>query len=675
MPHQAITRLMTSFVSGVLSPRLLGRVDLEKYASGCSDLTNFVVAPHGSIEKRPGFRFIAETKTHARKCRLVPFQYSITQAYVLEFGHQYIRFYADGGRVEVTIPGYDPTPVTVATTYTEAELPYLRFAQSADVLYITHPDHAPAMLRRTSSTTFVLSDITWTWPVFNTENASSVTLTASATTGTVNITFSGSGFSKGGVGLTQAHVGMYLYLYMYTGSPPVKSSVGLMKIKTVASATTGTADVVQTLPTTSATTYWAEGSFNAVYGYPRLVTFYEDRLCFASSTDFPQRIWLSCTGDYYNFLYGTDDDDAIARSINVDQVNHIVWMKSGKKLYYGTVGGEGHLSSGSASAVTPTSITTLMESRYGSTETVDSVLIGNETIFLQRPGKTVRRYAYDYQSDSFGGENLSILAEHLTMNTTVAEMAYQQEPYGIVWCVTADGDLLGLTYMPEHKVAAWHKHATDGDFESVCTIPGDTDDEVWVVVNRTIGGATKRYVERLDPFFTAAITEDAFFVDSGLTYDGVAVTTITGLEHLAGKTVAILGDGAVIASKVVSVAGTVTLPYSASVVSVGLPYTSTMATMPLVLTDSSGSVLGKKKRISTVRIKFYGSYGGEIGSDGTSYDAINFPLVANEVALFTGDKEVSFPGGFDSYGKIYMRQVLPLPCTILSLMPDVMVDR
>ena len=130
----SITRIQPSFVSGDLSPRLLGRIDLDKYASGCSDITNMVVMPQGGLQNRPGFRFIAEAKTHARKCRLVPFQFSITQAYILEFEHQYIRFYADGGQVM-----NGAIPAEVATTYTEAELPYLRFAQSADVLFITHP--------------------------------------------------------------------------------------------------------------------------------------------------------------------------------------------------------------------------------------------------------------------------------------------------------------------------------------------------------------------------------------------------------------------------------------------------------------------------------------------------------------------------------------------------------
>lgn len=680
----SITRIQPSFVSGELSPRLLGRIDLDKYASGCSDITNMVVMPQGGLQNRPGFRFIAEAKTHARKCRLVPFQFSITQAYILEFGHQYIRFYADGGQVM-----NGAIPVEVATTYTEEELPYLRFAQSADVLFITHPAHHPAMLSRTSATSFNLAPISWTWPVFNAENATSITVTLSFTEpvlqppGIYNIKFSRSGFSKGGVGLTQNHVGMYLYVYEYTGDPPAATNKVLLKIKTVTDATHGTVEIISafgdsdgTIPTDPfTTTYWAEGSFNEVYGYPRLVTFYEDRLVFASSTDFPQRIWLSCTGDYYNFLYGTNDSDAIARSINVDQVNQIVWLKSAKKLQYGTVGGEGHLSSGGSEAVSPTKISTLMESRYGSPAEVDPVLINDETVFIQRPGKTLRRYSYNYESDSFSGENLSILAEHLTMNTNITQIAYQQTPYGIIWCVTADGKLLGLTYVPEHKVAAWHKHTTDGEFESVATIPGDTDDEVWAVVKRTIGESTYRFVERLDPFFTDSDTEDAFFVDSGLTYDGEATTTITGLDHLIGKTVAIVGDGGVIASQTVSAEGSITLPYEASVVHVGLPYTASMATVPSVFLANDGRVFGKKKRTTKALLKFYMTHGAEVSSDGETYDTVHFPLVSNQVTLFTGDKEVTPPGGFDLEGKIYVRQTLPLPMTLLAIMPDVFLER
>lgn len=666
----AMIRIQSSFVSGELSPRLLGRVDLEKYASGCSELTNFVVLPQGGIQNRPGFRYIASTRSNG-VARLVPFQFSTTQAYILEFGAGYIRFYADGGQVYSS----GTTPLQVTTTYTAAELPYLRFAQSADVLYITHPDHAPAMLSRVSSTSFTLSNVSFTWPVFNSENASDVTLTCSGTTGTINIVFSSPSFSDGNAGLTANHVGMYLQVTHNTGSPVTAEDPGFMRIATVTSTTAGTATVIEELPTTAAVTTWSEGSFNEVYGYPKLVSFYEDRLVFAANAEFPDRIWLSQTGDYYNFEYGTSDNDAIARSINAEQVNSLVWLKSAKKLHYGTIGGEGHLSSGDTGALTPTNVTTLSESRYGSPETVDALLIGNETIFAQRPGKTLRRYSYDYQADSFLGENLSILAEHLTMNYPITEMAYQQEPYGIVWCVRSDGDLLGLTYLPEHKIAAWHHHTTDGDFESIATIPGTTDDEVWVVVKRTIGNSTKRYVECLDPFFVGDSTEDAFFCDSGLTYDGASATTISGLDHLAGETVTVLADGANQDDRKVSATGTITLDYAASVVQVGLPYDSTMTTMPLVLISSDGNVVGKIKRITKATLRFYASHGCKISSDGATWDTVHFPLVDNEVTLFTGDKEVSFPGGNSTETKIHIKQDLPLPMTLLAILPEIMAER
>ncbi len=668
-------RIQPSFVAGELSPRLWGRVDHEKYAAGCSELTNMVVMPQGGLCNRPGLRYVAGTKTAAKAARLVPFQYSTSVAYVLEFGHLYIRFYCNGA--QVTSGG---APVEVTTTYTEAELPYLRFAQSADVLYICHANHAPAMLSRVSSTSFALADVSWDWPVFNTENASAVTVyvnNASVGTGRTMI-FSSSAFSKGGVGLTSAHVGMYLYSYEYTGSPAVASAKGLAIITAVTSATQAVVTVLQAFNSDKPTVYWAEGSFNAVYGYPRLVTFFEDRLVFAANSGFPERIWLSQTGDYYNFEYGTSDNDAIARSINAEQVNALVWLKSAKRLYYGTMGGEGHLSSGdSGSALTPTNVTTKTESRYGSPLEIDPLLIGNETIFVQRPGRTLRRYAYDYTSDSFLGENLSIMAEHLTMGHFITQIAYQQEPHSIVWCVRDDGVLLGMSYLPEHKVVAWHKHVTDGEVESICTIPGDSDDELWAIVKRTVGGDTVRYVELMDPFFVGDSddSEGAFFVDSGLSYSGAAATTISGLDHLVGETVAILADGAVQASRAVNSSGQITLDYAASKVHVGLPYTCDMTTMPMPLLTQDGGLAAHKLRIVNLALRFFNTYGCKVSSDGVTYNTVHFPLVDNAIKLYTGDCIINFPGGFDRYGLIHIRQDIPLPFTLLAIMPEIQIDK
>ena len=669
-------RIQPSFVAGELSPRLWGRVDLDKYAAGCSELTNMVVMPQGGLCNRPGLRYVATTKTSAKASRLVPFQYSTTVAYVLEFGHNYIRFYTEGAQV---VDG-SGNPVEVTTTYTEAELPYLRFAQSADVLFICHKNHAPAMLSRVSATSFTLANVTWTWPVFNSENVSDVTVAvnkASVGTGRT-MTFSSSAFSKGGVGLTASHVGMYIYAYEYTGSPAVASAKGLAIITAVTDANHATVTIIKAFNSTGATAYWAEGSFNAVYGYPRLVTFFEDRLVFAGNEEFPERIWLSQTGDYYNFEYGTSDNDAIARSINAEQVNALVWLKSAKRLYYGTRGGEGHLSSGdSGSALTPSNVTTKTESRYGSPLEIDPLLIGNETIFVQRPGKTLRRYAYDYISDSFLGENLSIMAEHLTMGNNITEIAYQQEPHSVVWCVRDDGALLGMTYMPEHKVVAWHKHETDGVIESVCTIPGDSDDEVWLIVARTVGGATVRYVELMDPFFNGAEdeSEDAFFVDSGLSYDGSSATTFSGLDHLIGETVAVLADGAVQANRVVNASGQITLDYAASKVHAGLPYTCDVVTMPIPLLTQDGGLAAHKFRIVNLALRFYNTYGCKVSSDGATFNTVHFPLVDNAIKLYTGDHVINFPGGFDRYGLIHIRQDIPLPFTLLAIMPEIQIDK
>jgi len=231
--------------------------------------------------------------------------------------------------------------------------------------------------------------------------------------------------------------------------------------------------------------------------------------------------------------------------------------------------------------------------------------------------------------------------------------------------------------MPEHKVVAWHKHVTDGEFESICTIPGDSDDELWAIVKRTVGGATVRYVECMDPFFTGDSdeSEDAFFVDSGLSYDGAAVTTLSGLSHLAGETVAILADGAVQANKVVNSSGQITLDYAASKVHAGLPYICDAVTMPIPLLTQAGGLAAHKFRVVNLALRFYNTYGCKVSSDGVTFSTVHFPLVDNAIELYTGDHVINFPGAFDRFGLIHIRQDIPLPFTLLAIMPEIQIDK
>ena len=470
----------TSFNAGELSPLLKGRPSLEKFKNGCETLENFIPQIQGPARKRPGTRFVAEVKDSADATRLLPFEYSISQSYVLEFGDLYVRFYLDGGVVESS-PG---VPLEVVSPYTSAQVGSLEYAQSADVIYITHPEHPPYKLARTSALVWTLTAVTFAWPPFNDENTGTTTITASAVTGAgITLTASASLFVAGDVGSyfkisevsaskynqwttgvahTSGDIVYYLGNIYQAGTtasagtrPPIHTTgaesdgavtwtflhdgAGYAQVTAYISATQVTATVVKRLPTTSATTRWSEGAWSNRRGHPHAVTFYEDRLWFAGSTSRPQTLWASVSGDYENHKYGTNDDDALNYTINTQDMNTIEWLAPTKVLAIGTANGEFTLSATQISdPVTPTNVKITPQTTFGSATDVKPLRVGSVILFLQRAGRKLREYAYQFDTDSFVAPNMNVLADHIT-KSGVLELAYQQEPSQIVWAPRTDG--------------------------------------------------------------------------------------------------------------------------------------------------------------------------------------------------------------------------------------------
>jgi hypothetical protein len=291
-------------------------------------------------------------------------------------------------------------------------------------------------------------------------------------------------------------------------------------------------------------------------------------------------------------------------------------------------------------------------------------------LFVQRQGRRIREMPSVRRQDGPAAADLTILAEHITSGGVV-QIAYQQQRQSILWAVTGNGELIGMTYEKEQGVIGWHRHVTDGFFESVAAIYGSGEDEVWVAVRRTIGGQTKRYVERFNPTVWTE-KEDAFYVDCGLSYDGSPAATFSGLGHLEGKTVAILADGAVIPDQVVT-SGAITLPddKTASVVHVGLPYTTKISPMRLDVDSFVGVTQGQTKRIAEVHFRLKDTLGLKYGSDLAALDSLSFrdtdmPM-DDSPPLFTGDKLAEFDGNFDYDTKVYVVQDQPLPLTLLAI--------
>lgn len=742
----------TNFTAGELSPRLDGRTDVGKYFNGCKKLQNFVVHPHGGASRRPGTIFVREVKNSAHNVRLIPFEFNVTQTYVLEFGDQYFRVHKDGGTVVSS-----STPVEVTTPYAHTDLEKLKFTQSADVMYLVHPDFAPRKITRTSHTAWTIAEVDFLRGPFQDENTSATTLIASGRTGSVNVTASADTFVSSDVGrLIKLHDGV-TKITGFTSATVVATTVqtnadGRAELMPSYNATTisahegdpsatglehndryqdaagqfvtqgfkvgmnvtvsgfttannnkGSAIVVKVTDDTlllapssdltdeaagdsvtisgnlTASTEFSLGAFSTTTGFPSAVAFYEQRLVFASTTQQPQTLFFSVGGSFEDFADGTDADDALTYTLGSNQVNIIRYLQAGRVLLVGTSGGEFVVTSSEDAPLSPTNAVVKRQATYGSAD-IQPVQVANVTLFVQRAKRKLRELVFDLSTDSYQAPDMTILAEHITEGG-IKEMSLQQEPDNVVWCVLENGKFVGMTYRREENVIAWHEHVIGGAFgsdafghvESVATIPGDlNEDDTYLVVKRTIGGATKRYVEYFSSFEFGDDVEDAFFVDSGLTYSGSATTSISGLDHLEGQTVSILANGAVHPDKTVS-SGAITLDYSATKVHIGLNYSSTLQTMRIEAGGTEGTAQGKTKRIHEVVLRLFRTVGVKVGSSETELDRIPFrssaAAMTKAIPLFTGDKEIEFRGGFDTDGFVVVQQDQPLPLTIIGIFP------
>jgi hypothetical protein len=763
--------IQSSFNAGELSAALEGRTDLSKYSSGCKRLENFIPMIQGPARRRSGTRFVEEVKTSANRTWLLRFEFSETQAYILEFGNQYIRFYTNHGQVLNGGSTYE-----IASPYTTADLTNangtlrLRTVQSGDVVYIVHPSYPPKKLSRLAATNWTLTDVVFRGGPFNDiDPDASTTVYASARTGTVTLTSSAGIFASTDVGslflleeedlsaikpwdsgqelsvgegsngvnvsgilrrsdgktykcvtsdfapaATPAKVirtggikpihtrgvaadGDGLPKQPDNSDPTVyregvdwefqDRGFGWVRITAFTNSTTVTATVLSDLPqgvvgSGNATPRWAFSRWSNTRGWPSQVAFYRERLCFSTG----QKLDFSVAGDFENFEDKNESgeissDMAIAVEVASDQVNTIEWLAPADGLLIGTAGGEfvcQELTTDEPFG--PGNVKIVQQSLFGS-KSVIPVQVGESVLFVQRSGRKLRELTYEFATNKFKSSDLTVLAEHITYGGLV-DIVYQQEPHSIVWAVRSDGLLLGFTFNREQDVLGWHRHPIGGDgiVECVESIPNPngTQDDLWMIVRRTINGQTKRFVEYLETDFTEEETlEDAFFVDSGLTYDSTPATTISGLGHLEGEEVAILADGAAHPNRTVA-SGSITLQRASSVVQVGLPCPAVLQTMRPDAGAEDGTAQGKTKRITKMVIRFLATLGGKSGPAETALDEIQFRSGSDPMdqapPLFTGDKLLEWPGGYDFDGYIFVKQEQPLPMTVVALMPQVVTQ-
>ncbi len=527
-----VDTIQTSFSSGELAPSLFGRTDIAQYQNACALVQNFLIKPSGSIISSPGTEYINPCKTGGSTgfTRLLSFIFSRTDSYIIEMGVGYFRFFTDGA--VVVSPG--TTPYEVAHTYTAAQLSEVQYCQLNDVIYLAHKDHPPRKLTRISATSWNLSALPFTGGPFAQDNAiysggtttllTSATITPSATAGSVTLSASANIFIASSS--TLGHLNTFWKINtLVTNATTGLQEQGYVQITAITNPSTATATVIKTLKATSATTAWAQGSWSDVLGWPSRVTFHQQRLCFARTSYQPQNVWASQSFIYENFaINGGADDDAIDIQLASTEANEIKWLASADSLIAGTYGGDFSIRSGDDSPLTPSNTNAFKQSSWGS-EAIQPKRIGNFFYYIQRFGRKLREFFFNFDINSYKSIDKTILSPHIAGDGFI-DIVYQQNPDTIIWALRTDGTISTLTREIDQEVQGWTRQTTDGTYESIASIPSQDGphDEIWVVAKRTINGSSVRYVERFKSHIVPDRQDQCFYVHSGLSYDAYAAT-------------------------------------------------------------------------------------------------------------------------------------------------------
>ena len=871
----SLTMSQRAFVGGEITPSLYGRVDIEKYRSGLKTLRNMFVKKHGGTVNRPGTVFVGEvsypTTDDGRggATRLIPFIFSDDQTYVIEMGHEYMRFIQDGayvledsysivsiseestGQIHVndhglntgdyiyisgltgieelnartvsvttvsanhfTIHELDGTPIdttdietyssggTIARIYTvsnasydEAHLFDVNYIQSADVITFASSSYPPKELTRLDNDDWTFEDISFV-PTISIPGNLAVTCTAGGSTDEHWYQVTAFDESTGEESLpardnpnnncndanSNAHtitwdvvpgVSTYNLYRERSGTPGFLSTItwqdgdGDQLNYVHASALGAVEDYTDTPPT-------GRNPFAETTEYPNAVAYVQQRLSFGGSVSYPQRVDMSRTGRFKNFsiTIPTQDDDSVQFDIVGKQNQTIKHMVDLGKMVVFTTNGEWNIGGDAAGIIGPSEVNAKQQTYNGSGK-LQPLVINDTAIYLQERGSYIRDLAFNYQTDGFTGDELTIYSSHLFEGYTLVDWAYQKIPDSIVWAVRSDGVLLSLTYNRAQQMLAWARHDfQDAAVESIAVIPEGTEDSVYLLMKRTINGDTHRYIEKLSSrFFTTIL--DAKFMDSNISYDGrntdstltvsltggstwaydetvgltanhelfdiadigkeihmtgsdgteirfaitsyvdtssvrgkpqktipsamrnvsisdwsTAIKTLTGLWHLEGESLSVVGDGFVEGSPnnadyttyTVSNAS-VQLDSAYSVIHAGLPYLSDIETLNINSADGE-SLSDRKMKADSVTMfveKTRGVWAGSSPPDDDDTDPLedlrelkirNEESMDDPIALYTGIVNIPIPAEWNDNGRVFIRQVEPLPMSILTIEPN-----
>ena len=645
----------TNFSTGELDPLLRSRVDLQQYNNALAKATNVVIQPQGGLKRRPGTKHIFElpntsTESAANGVRMVPFEFSVTDSYMLCFTHQRMHVVKNGALITAINAGANN--YLSISSLTSSMLGQINWTQSADTLIIVHPDLQPIkIVRGANDAAWTATSITFdSIPQYAFSVATSnpsTTLTPSAVSGNITLTAGSSVFSN-------THVNQYINV----------TPQGRLRIVKYTSGTS--VDAIAEFPlfntTAVASGAWEletgyEEVWSSARGWPRSVTFHEGRLFFGGSKSRPSTIWGSKISLFFDFkITEALDDDAVEATLDTNQLNVIVDIISGRDLQVFTTGGEFYVPQTGTDPITPTTFTFKGISKNGMKPGTRVESLESGSVYIQRQGKALNEFLFSDTQLTYITQRISLLSGHLLKTPTrVALRRATSTDEGDLLLITnsADGSMAVFSIMRTQQVVAPSEFTTDGSFLDV----GVDVTQIYTVVKRTFNGTNRYFVE----LFGADYFTDCAFV--GGSAGGVG----SGLPHI-GKSLNVICDGVPQGNETVSAGGAVTFDReSTTSYEVGLPISVYVKTMPVEIQLQSGSRVAFKKRIVQVNAIVDDTQHININNRPVPFQNFDNPLLDDPIAEFTGVKRLDGVLGYSRDAAIEVTQNLPLKMTLLGI--------
>ena len=757
-----------SFAGGELSEAIYGRAELAKFNIGLRECYNCFIEVEGGVSNRGGWRMCTSTKD-GQEVRLLPFEATGTNTFVIEAGAEYFRFIYRGGYVlDIMLDPYE-----VVHTYTLEQLKEMNYSQSNDIMTLVHGDHVPRELTRIDNDDWDLSDID-----FASELAAPANLVVTTETG------AGGGERENSWVVTavnaagresEASAPVVHYNNFNNNSDEVTLGwdavtgateyyiYGLSAGRYGLHGKSDTLAYVSTLPASNSNTALTPkipaNPFNGANNYPQVVFLYQQRRGFASTYSKPTTFWMSNVGFYDDFRKSSPSvpSDAVEFTINGKRGQEIYALLDIEDLLMFTEGNEWRIASPDTGFSASQPPLARPQSAYGSAK-IQPQLVGSDVFYMQASGRDLLAISYSNDFNRYMSRSLSIMARHLTAQSGFAleNWTYAHQPNSQLLVTRTDDIYLNMTYNQEHSIQAWGRSFTpNGRVESVATIREDDGiDITYASIRREVAGSVTRFIERLDPRIWTDVRH-GFFVDCGLTNDSpvdiTAVTnanpgavtsnnhglsdgdlvyidppygmpeltgryqvksatthtfslghyetgddvntttfgsyisggvwremftTFSGLDHLEGENVVGLADGLVVGmgvggSNMVVTSGSVTLPFPAATVHIGLRYDSYIRT--LQLDDTGGKKQTLKTQAAYVHARVKNTRGIWTGTNANNLVEAK-PRATESMfdppRLVTGLIRESLPAGWQSDLSIMIAQPYPLPMTITSLTPE-----